>query len=142
MSTTTGFVNTNIDRNSKLQHALAWAARGFKVFPVKEGSKLPLFKDWTDLATTDEGQIRKWWTCGVTGIEHGHNIGCSATDWIVADLDTKEGKRGLESFESLGLGLTTLTVRTPSGGLHAYFSCLARLSQLGPQTSDFQVFFG
>jgi putative DNA primase/helicase len=113
-----------VNTASKLYHALAWAARGFRVFPVQGGSKLPVRKDWPSLATTDPETIRRWWTCGVTGLTHNYNIGFCTTGWIIADLDTKDGKNGLATFKELGLGLTTLTIRTPSGGFHAYYSCL------------------
>ena len=43
---------------SKLEHALALAAKGFKVFPIKEGAKAPpLLHDWPAKATTDKDMI-------------------------------------------------------------------------------------
>lgn len=105
---------------TKLQCALDWAARGFKVFPLREGGKKPAFKDtdWTQIATTDAGQIRAMWG----GREY--NIGVLTNDMIVVDIDRKKGKDGLTSILDVlddYDDLDTLTVQTPSGGLHAYY---------------------
>jgi hypothetical protein len=40
---------------------------------------------------------------------------------IVNDVDVKNGKDGLNSLLELDLPLDTLTVRTPSGGMHLYY---------------------
>jgi hypothetical protein len=104
----------------KLTYALAWAARGFPVFPLRPGSKKPLFKDWdwTQGATTDEATIRAWWT------GRDYNIATLTDGRIVVDVDTKKGKPGLTSLVSLDMDLDeldTLTVHTPSGGKHLYY---------------------
>lgn len=104
----------------KLMSALAWAARGFKVFPIVEGTKDQPLVPFTQEATTDETQIRRWWQDALTGIVRGHNIGVLTTDHPVVDIDTKGDKPGLQSHGDLGGTWDTLVVRTPSGGFHAY----------------------
>lgn len=105
---------------SKLDYALAWAARGFKVFPLQEGSKLPYGGgSWLDIATDDPGSIRELWTRRPRA-----NIGVSTTGFIVVDVDVKNGKQGEANLLLSGLPLDTLTVRTPSGGYHLYYDAL------------------
>ena len=107
---------------SKLAAALAWARRGFPVFPVQENSKLPLGGVLhADMATTDEAQIRQWWTAPVSGFELDYNIGFSTNDYVVCDVDTKHDKQGLQTAATLSLDWDTLVVRSPSGGYHLYY---------------------
>lgn len=105
-----------------LEAALAWAARGFRVFPLRAGTKdQPLFEGWQHFATTDPVQIATWWSDPFGIVSPEHNIGCVTTGMVVVDADPK--KDGLASaFGRLALGLDTLIVRTPSGGLHFYFN--------------------
>ena len=124
---------------STLAAALAWAARGFRIFPLHENSKEPLDVGWTTTATTDPAVIRTWWTDPVTGVERNYNIGCLATDWIIPDVDTKRGKVGLHTMAEIGLEFDTLTVATPSGGYHLYYQRLDRLVGQGPLGRDIDV---
>ena len=111
---------------SKLDAALAWAARGFRVFPLQENTKLPLDQGWTISATTDLDVIRAVWTDPVVGAERDYNIGVLTSDLIAADVDTKAGKPGLATMLRLGLEFDTLTVRTPTGGWHLYYKSIGR----------------
>lgn len=103
--------------------ALAWAARGFKVFPIAAGTKKPLVADFPAVATCDPDEVRALWTDPVMdGWALPHNVGVlTGGDLLVLDVDTKRGKPGLASLAALELGEPTLTVRTPSGGQHLYF---------------------
>lgn len=105
-----------------LAAALAWAARGFRIFPIEEDSKMPR-KDstWTADATTDANTIKTLWIDPVTGVERDWNIGFLTTGWIVADVDVKDNKPGLDTFAELGLEFDTLTTRSPSGGYHLIY---------------------
>lgn len=103
-------------------HAVAFAARGFRVFPLIPGSKLPRVKEFYDVATADVEQVRAAWTDPVTGWPLDHNIGVATDDMIVVDIDMKKGKDGLASYLALDLPLDTFMVRTPTGGLHAYLA--------------------
>lgn len=105
-------------------HALAWAARGFRVFPCLpdnpdtaiDHQKRPAIKNFAALATTDEATIRGWWA------EQDYNIGLSPDQGhLFIDVDVGDGKKGDESLawldmlEVLPRGLRN---RTRSGGLH------------------------
>ena len=105
--------------SATLNHALSWAQRGFRVFPVQPGKKLPrLGLDWTKSATVDAAQIKSWWGEGTW------NIGVLCDDMIVVDVDVKNDQMGATSLIGLigeGLPESTLTVSTPSGGMHKYY---------------------
>lgn len=103
-------------------HALAFAKRGFRVFPLVPNSKLPRVKEFYDVATADPEAVAKMWSDPVTGWSQDHNIGVATDGMIVVDIDMKKGKDGLASYVELDLPLDTLMVRTPTGGLHAYLS--------------------
>jgi hypothetical protein len=101
-----------------LDAALAMAARRLRVFPLAPGTKdRPLIKDWPEFATTDEAIIRKVWTRFPDA-----NVAILCDDMIVIDVDVKGGKPGMASLIDLDLDLNTFTVRTPTGGLHVYFT--------------------
>jgi len=114
-----------------LEQALALAARGFHVFPLIAGKKLPKIKEWQIKATIDEDTIRTWWTDSVMEMSQEYNIGICTTRYgtgkalIVIDVDDKNGKSG--STELLSLELDgrefppTLEARTASGGRHIYY---------------------
>ena len=121
---------------TKLEHALAAAKRGFYVFPLEPNTKLPAISDWPNLATRKVETIRRWWIDDVTGLEYDFNIGICTTRFrdhngkeralLVIDVDNKRGKHGdstIAKIESQGFILpSTLTVDTPTGGRHLYFS--------------------
>ena len=105
-----------------LDAALAWAARGFRVFPLAEGTKDQPLVSHTKEATTDPALIRAWWQDPATGAVREHNVGVSTTGFVVVDLDVKNGKKGIVTFLShVGL-FDTLTIRTPSGGVQCYYT--------------------
>lgn len=107
---------------SKLQAALAWASRGFPVFPLVPNGKQPVFEDtWHEQSTTDPALIRSMWTDPVLRTEHDFNIGVDCTGRIVVDIDVKEGKDGYNQYMQLGGTFNTLVVQTTSGGFHCYF---------------------
>lgn len=109
---------------SKLAAALAWAARGFPVFPLEPNTKDPAFQGaWYDMSTTDPDRIRAMWVDPVTRIERDYNIGMDCTGRVVIDIDVKNGKDGYNEYAQLTANSAwdTLTVRTPSGGYHLYF---------------------
>ncbi len=119
---------------SKLDHALALAAQGFKVFPVKPGAKAPpLLHGWPERASSDPETLRTFWSAVPDA-----NIGIHCDGLLVVDIDPKNDgfasllKLEMEHGELPG----TLEIATPSGGRHAYFrttspvanttSCLGR----------------
>lgn len=99
-----------------LDAALNMARRGFPVFPLIERGKKPAIDAFQLHATTDETIIRNWWS-----YRPDCNIGVCTTGFVVIDIDTKDGRNGVDSYRSIGGNYDTLTVRTPTGGYHCYF---------------------
>jgi Bifunctional DNA primase/polymerase, N-terminal len=100
--------------------ALAYAQRGWPVFPLAPDKKSPLIakkdggRGFHD-ATRDEAQIIAWWSKAPRA-----NIGMptgEVSGIVVIDVDPRNG--GDARFLKLPL---TLTARTPSGGYHHYLS--------------------
>lgn len=102
---------------ASLQDALAWAARGFRIFPCIVGDKKPAIAAFPVFATTDAQQIQAWWN-----LNPDYNIGVLTNNLVVVDVDMKRGKDGLSSFRSIGGTMETLVVETPSGGYHVYYT--------------------
>ncbi|WP_108473176.1 bifunctional DNA primase/polymerase [Rhodanobacter thiooxydans] len=106
---------------NNLEYAAQLAAAGWRVHPLRPGSKLPMLPGWQNAATNDAATVAAWWTetpaAGI-GIATGAPV-------IVLDVDTN-GKPGAESLAALiaehGPLPQTLTARTASGGFHYYFS--------------------
>lgn len=105
-----------------VETAVRYASRGWSVIPCGQ-DKRPLVSwlRWQSERAT-EGLIREWW-----GRWPEANVGIvtgSVSGIVVLDLDRghAEGVDGLRSVADAGLHLPpTPCVRTPSGGLHAYF---------------------
>lgn len=109
--------------------ALQAVRRGFYVFPLSPNSKVPpKGVDWRQLATNDPFIVEALWAdapdanVGLVPGRSGH---------VVLDVDTKNGKDGektlAERDPDLSVALVMgghkgLVVRTPSGGLHIYFT--------------------
>ncbi|ARE77238.1 DNA primase [Streptomyces sp. Sge12] len=137
-----------IRRDGRLQliaDALALAARGWPVFPLRCGSKAPALHrqdrcprtgacgdghvKWEQRATTDPAVIVRCWN------HKPYNIGLATgpAGLIVIDLDmpkpdsSQDAPGGAGNLwalcERAGQPVpATLTVRTPSGGTHLYFT--------------------
>lgn len=117
-----------------MQHALQWAARGFRVFPLLPGTKDPRpGHSWLDTATNDLAEVEALWSMA------DWNIGVATDGLIVVDIDVKNGKDGTASYLELDLPWDTLIVRTPTGGRHAYFSGPDRQNSAGRLGSGLDV---
>jgi hypothetical protein len=106
-------------RNPLLEAALDLASRGFRVFPLRPGEKIPRIKGWKDAATTDPEQIRGWWA----QFPHA-NIGiATGRGLLVVDVDKhKDGVKKLrELFAAHAPFPDTLIAKTQSDGLHFFF---------------------
>lgn len=108
--------------NTHLDTALSYAARGWAVFPLRPGEKIPQTAHGVKDATTDPDVIRAWWT-----ITPSANIGlaCGPSGLVVIDLDVKNGVDGIESWAALvgqhEINSVTVSSHTPSGGLHLFY---------------------
>jgi len=108
---------------SLLEAALAYAARGWYVAPLKPGKKTPLTRNGHSEATTDPEQIRAWWT---RWPDANIALACKPSGLAVLDVDVAGSKAGKESFAALlaehGDLPTTLVQRTARGGLHLLYA--------------------
>lgn len=100
-----------------------FAAEGAPVFPCVPGGKRPLVHHGFHDATTDPAQIGEWWRRWPQA-----NIGIptgSASGVEVVDVDVHSTGTGFPAFRAAHReGYTSgwaAVVRTPSGGLHAYY---------------------
>ena len=110
-----------------LRRALTFAAHGWPVFPCQVGQKIPATRHGYLDATTDERQITRWftrhpdWNLAVA-------TGAPGPDVLDVDQHGKAGN-GFAAFNRLTraglLDGASAYVRTPSGGLHAYFTGIA-----------------
>ncbi|MER5298956.1 bifunctional DNA primase/polymerase [Streptomyces lasiicapitis] len=131
-----------------LAAALAAAARGWHVHPLRPGGKGSALhgeractrigecagghRKWEQRATTDPDRIRRAWAADAFNV----GIATGPSGLVVVDLDVPKGKEetgssdapdGATSFAALceraGQPIPlTYTVRTPSGGLHLYYA--------------------
>jgi hypothetical protein len=111
---------------TKLEHALSLAAAGFWIFPCLPNCKRPAIKGWQAAATRDSETITTWFRDNklnpaiFTG-KFGYDQAL-----VVVDVDTKNGKHGYASLDALWVAghdlPNTRNVRTPSGGVHLYYS--------------------
>ena len=107
-------------KNSHLAEALKLGRLGFRVIPLKPGTKEPLIDDWPNKATWDEAQIREWWTKWPNA-----NIGIATGRYrdgyfIVLDFDPRNGG---DWWDEVGEDILppTWVVHTGGGGRHFYY---------------------
>ena len=103
---------------TKLDAAIALAAKGFEVFPIKPGAKFPpLIKDWPNKASNIVQFFGPWWD------QHPDaNIGIHCKGLVVIDVDVNKGGDDSLALLEMTYGLPeTLTTRTPTGGRHLYY---------------------
>jgi hypothetical protein len=103
--------------------ALRFAEAGVPVFPCVPGGKSPLTHEGFHEATTNLRRIRSWWRwmpAANIGVPTGNASGVE-----VVDVDRKAAGSGFGAFErARRAGLVdgwAALVRTPSGGMHAYY---------------------
>ena len=117
MTTSSGRVNP------RLAAAVRYAQANWPVFPCIPGEKVPATRHGFLDATTDPDKITWWWS------RHPERnlaiaTGCPGPD--VLDVDVRADGSGFAAFNRLRreglLGGARAYVRTPSGGLHAYFT--------------------
>ena len=109
--------------DATLRQALAYAARSWPVFPCHVGQKTPATAHGYRDATTDPEQITAWYT---RNPHWNLAIATGAPGPDVLDVDDHgPAGNGYAAFATLSraglLDGAAAYVRTPSGGLHAYF---------------------
>lgn len=111
--------------------AAALATRGIAVFPCVPGAKQPLTTRGFHDASADLAQVHEWWRRtpdANIGLPTGHRAGV-----LVVDVDVHGSGSGYPAFErarTAGLvGAWGWLVRTPSGGLHAYYPPIRGMEQ-------------
>lgn len=120
--------------------ALDYAVKGFAVFPVTAGQKKPPLTEHGLLdATTDEKQIRQWWTRWPAA---NIAINCKMSRLVVVDVDIpghehkQDGRPTLAALEAeLGKLPPTVEAVTGAGGKHLIFAAPAGVEfrgSLGP----------
>jgi Bifunctional DNA primase/polymerase, N-terminal len=117
-------VTTRPDRaNPMLAAALRYAQADWPVFPCIPGQKAPATRHGFLDATTDPGKITWWWS---RHRERNVAIATGRPGPDVLDVDVHPGGNGFAAFNRLRraglLDGAGAYVRTPSGGLHAYFT--------------------
>jgi hypothetical protein len=117
-----------------LQAATVAARRGWPVLPLRPYSKRPAISDWPNRASTDAGQLARWWSAAAWNI----GIACGPAGLVVLDLDATHpddlplgggagrGTSGMQVLAALAARAgrhmpRTYTVTTPSGQ-HLYFT--------------------
>ena len=110
--------------DTMLRQALAYARRGWPVFPCLPGQKIPATRHGFRDATRDEQQITEWFGRGFTW-NLAIATGAPGPDVLDVDQHGPDGT-GFPAYARLRrAGLltgATAYVRTPSGGLHLYFT--------------------
>jgi Bifunctional DNA primase/polymerase, N-terminal len=117
-------VNTRQERtNSRLAAALRYARANWPVFPCSPGEKVPATRHGFLDATTDPDKITWWWS---RHPEWNVAIAAGRPGPDVLDVDVREDGSGFPAFNRLRhegfLDGASAYIRTPSGGLHAYFT--------------------
>ena len=107
-----------------LRRARAFAAQGWPVFPCQPGQKIPATRHGYLDATTDQRQITRWFTLHP---DWNLAVATGAPGPDVLDVDQHgEAGNGFAALSRLAraglLDGAGACVRTPSGGLHAYFT--------------------
>jgi putative DNA primase/helicase len=122
--------------NEMLDAALGWANDGYPVFPCRPmderlgdrlfKAKSPYTTHGFQDATTDEEQIRMWWTQHPDAMIATPTGPASGIDGLDLDLKTDEYIDGREVIPNWS-ELSPLQVSTPSGGTHLWFNSEGRL---------------
>ena len=110
--------------DATLRQALAYARHGWPVFPCLPGQKIPATRHGYRDATTDQQQITDWFGRGA-GWNLAIATGAPGPDVLDIDQHGPAGN-GYAAFNRLRrAGLVdgaAAYVRTPAGGMHAYFT--------------------
>jgi Bifunctional DNA primase/polymerase, N-terminal len=109
--------------NPRLTAALRYAQANWPVFPCSPGEKVPATRHGFLDATTDLDKITWWWS---RHPDRNVAIATGTPGPDVLDVDVRETGSGFAAFSQLRhaglLDGASAYIRTPSRGLHAYFT--------------------
>jgi hypothetical protein len=137
---------STVDAPATLAGALALAANGWHVFPLRPDDKRPAIPEWEQRATADPSRITAAWTGPYAGC--GIGLACGPSRLLVVDLDVCKHEDDAPPTDQAGPGIVdgqdilaalyerhgqadafplgrTPTARTGSGGMHVYFAAPA-----------------
>jgi hypothetical protein len=110
--------------DATLRQALAYARHGWPVFPCLPGQKIPATRHGYRDATTDEQHIKDWFSRGF-GWNLAIATGAPGPDVLDIDQHGPAGNGYAAFNKPRRAGLAdgaAAYVRTPAGGMHAYFT--------------------
>jgi hypothetical protein len=123
-----------VNRTRAEEAAHKYADHGWPVFPTVVWQKVPATEHGYLDATTNHRTIQQWWRSEPS---HGVAIATGAPGPDVVDVDRKGERSGYPAWNALrqaGLaGEPQAVIRTPSGGMHAYFKGTQQRSGSMPQ---------
>jgi len=114
--------------------AVALAKLGFRVLPVKPGTKAPAQppnkprppkgRYHQHIPSRDPADVAAMWT-GPNGESLDFDLGINTEGLLVLDIDDRDNRTGSKSFIDLvhehGLDTDTVITQTPSGGRHYFY---------------------
>lgn len=104
-----------------LDAANSLSACGFKVLPIKAGTKEPACPHGVKDATTDAAQLARWFS------STSNAVGVSGEGFVIFDLDCHGDANGYDTLREWELEHgdlpETLLQETPSGGYHLVYRC-------------------
>jgi hypothetical protein len=121
-----------------LNNATTYAQAGVRVLPLKQGQKVPAIHDWPNKATTDQAQIKKWFSGSSV-----FNLGLAMGEWaqtatngtwlVCIDLDRHEPEHdGVALFDQLVATHGTMgepfIADTATGGMHLVYQTNVQLT--------------
>jgi hypothetical protein len=123
--------------------AIRFANLGIPVFPCVPGGKRPLTPSGFHDATPSARVVQEWWQrtpLANIGLPTGARTGV-----VVVDVDVHPGGSGFAAFERARaegiVGGWQWMVRTPSGGIHAYYPAVPGREQRSWQVPSVHVDF-
>ena len=115
---------THTEPEGTVTWALAYASRGWPVFPCHPGSKKPATRHGFRDATADPAQVRRWWKRLPTA-NLAIATGLPGPDVLDVDVRGAAGS-GFAAYHRLKreglLSGAGAVVATPGGGMHVYFA--------------------
>jgi hypothetical protein len=113
-----------------LEAALKYAALGWPIFPLAQGTKnQPLTRNGVLDASCDAGQIRRWWG---TWPEANIGLDCGGAGLMVLDFDP--GADMNATLQAVEAPKTGRIASTPRGGFH-FFYTIAGDEKVAPSAS-------